>query len=81
MQITAAVLAILLALSASSSCAARTLLAADSGKVQMTSGAVSSDNMAAGVPRGRECVATGMHCSSSSQCCSKSCNTVYFRCG
>ncbi len=79
MQLTAAVLAILLALSASSSSAARTLSAAD--KVQITSGAVSSDNMAAGVPKGRECVATGMHCSSSSQCCSKACSTIYFRCG
>lgn len=79
MQVIAALLAILLALSASSSSATRTLSAAD--KVQITNGAVSSDNMDAGVPKGRECVATGMHCSSSSQCCSKSCSTIYYRCG
>ena len=79
MRITAAVLAALLVLSATSASAARTLSAAD--KVQITNGEVDSDNMDKGVPAGRACVASGMSCSSSSQCCSKSCNTIYFRCG
>jgi len=78
LQITAAVLAMLLMLSSAS--ASRTLSALDN-KVVITNGAVSEANMKAGVPAGRSCVATGMHCSSNSQCCSKGCNAVYYRCG
>ena len=48
--------------------------------VPISSGEVSQANMDAGVPPGRNCVASGMHCSSSSQCCSKGCDAAFFRC-
>lgn len=79
MQIIAIVLSALLALSASPCHGLRTLLAANT--VQITNGEVSSAAMERGVPAGRACVGSGMHCSSSSQCCSKACSTIYFRCG
>ena len=46
----------------------------------ISSGAVREDNINEGVPAGRSCVASGMHCSSDSQCCSKACDTAFFRC-
>ena len=49
--------------------------------VPISSGAVSASNMDEGVPAGRSCIATGMSCSSNSQCCSKACNGAFFRCG
>lgn len=79
MQVIAALLALLLAMDAVPCMGGRSLLSP--GTVQITNGAVSEKNMDAGVPAGRSCSATGMHCSSNSQCCSKGCNTVYFRCG
>ena len=47
----------------------------------ISSGSVREANMDQGVPAGRNCVATGMHCSSDSQCCSKGCDLAFFRCG
>ena len=73
------VLTMLLALIAAPCTMARTLSA--SNTVEITNGAVREKGIDKGVPAGRQCIATGMHCSSSSQCCSKACNTVYFRCG
>ena len=48
--------------------------------VPISSGAVRESNMDEGVPAGRTCVASGMSCSSNSQCCSKSCDEAFFRC-
>ena len=47
----------------------------------ISSGSVREANMDQGVPAGRNCVATGMHCSNDSQCCSKGCDLAFFRCG
>ena len=54
----------------------RTLL----GKIALETGQVDGSKAFTSPPPGRNCHTPGMHCIGDSQCCSKGCDSLYFRC-